>query len=70
MNGDAQRLQELETRSMYQEVTIAQLSDLVAEQENRIRWLEESLRAMAGRVKEMADGKDDNNLPHERPPHY
>lgn len=70
MSGETDRLLELETRSMYQEATIAELSRLVASQDERLRRLEESLRSVAHRLKDVAEEKSGAGLPHERPPHY
>ncbi len=69
MEQDA-RMLELETRLMYQERTITELGELVAAQEGRIRRLEDALRSVASRVKDLSEDKSPLSMPHERPPHY
>jgi len=64
------RLDELETRSSYQEATIQDLSSQIYRQQQQIERLESRLESLAEKVKGMATG-DTAPLPeNERPPHY
>ncbi len=63
------RIEELETRIMYQEKAIADLGAEVYEQAGRLASAERLLRSMAEKLKELAG--EGPPLPiGERPPHY
>lgn len=64
------RLVELESKNSYQEVELGDLSGALIDQDARIRRLEETVRALREKVKELA-GEGQPPLPAgERPPHY
>jgi len=63
------RIDELETRIMYQERAIAELSAEIYDQSDRLAAAERLVRSMAGKLKELAS--EGPALPlNERPPHY
>lgn len=70
------RQADLESRLAFQEETLSQLSEVVANQDRRIVRLEQQLRALAGRSRSLSDALDEakglggGGLPDERPPHY
>ncbi|HAP43979.1 MAG: hypothetical protein A2087_09920 [Spirochaetes bacterium GWD1_61_31] len=69
-DAQATRLTELESRFAWQERTIADLGGQIFGHERRLARLEELLRQLAGRLKELDDTKPGASLPQERPPHY
>ncbi len=63
------RIDELETRIMYQERAIAELSAELYGQSDRLAAAERLVRSMADKLKELAS--EGSALPlNERPPHY
>jgi SlyX protein len=64
------RMEGMETKLAYQELTIAELSALVFEQSRALERLEAALRKTASRVKELSEGKQPGLPENERPPHY
>jgi uncharacterized coiled-coil protein SlyX len=64
------RLFELENKNSFQEVELGDLSRAIIDQDARIRRLEETVRALREKVKDLA-GEGQPPLPAgERPPHY
>lgn len=71
MNTDKdQRLEQLERRFAYQEAAIQAISDQVYSHEQCLSRLEELLRQLVGRVKDLADGQEGHDSADQRPPHY
>ena len=68
--GIEKRMEGLETKLAYQELTIAELSALVFEQNRSVERLEAALRKTAARVKDLSEGKQPGLPENERPPHY
>jgi Uncharacterized protein conserved in bacteria len=63
------KILELETASSFQEAAILDMNKAAMERDTRIARLEYTVRALAERVKEVAEGRPP--LPaNERPPHY
>lgn len=68
-SGETGRIEALETKVAYQDLTIAELDSEVAAQGKAIAKLESAMRKMADRLKELSEAKP--ALPQgERPPHY
>lgn len=67
---DYTRLEDLEIRFAYQEQAFKELSDQVFAHEQRLSRLEDLVRQLAGKLKEVAAAKPQADLPVERPPHY
>ena len=67
---------DLESRLAFQEETLSQLNQMVANQDQRIVHLEQQLQALAGHYRSLRDAVDeakglaDGTLSDERPPHY
>ena len=64
----SERIDELESRSAFQEDLLAQLSDALVDQQNRIDQLETVLRNLSGAIAS-ASPQDSDPLS-EVPPHY
>lgn len=66
------RFIDLETRLVYQDDALQQLSDVVARQQQQIDTLETALRALIERVNTLSlqEGAAKNTAADEVPPHY
>ena len=64
------RIDELESRSAFQEDLLAQLSDALVDQQNRIDQLETVLRNLSGAVASASASPEDSDPLSEVPPHY
>ena len=69
-----QRLISIETKIAYQEDTIAQLNDVVCQQQNQIDALERLTQQLLGRVRDLSESASQSanafSATDERPPHY
>lgn len=69
-----QRLMIIETKIAYQEDTIAQLNEVICEQQNQIDALERLTQQLLGRVRDLSDTASQSgsgfSAADERPPHY
>lgn len=68
-------LEDLQSRLAFQEQTLADLNDVVARQTEQIDRLEQQLRALAGKYRDLRDAVEqspegDGASVEERPPHY
>jgi SlyX protein len=70
MQTPEERIIELETKLAYQEHTIQQLNDIVAEQQRKLDRVESSLKSLVARFRDMSEGVSNINPLHEKPPHY
>ncbi len=63
---------DLQTRLSYQEDTLAQLNQIVTEQDSYIRSLQVQVQAMSKKIEEMSHSLDQREIKsvEERPPHY
>lgn len=69
MHDPEKRIEDLEVRLTYQEATIQELNTQLYEQRLVIDRLEQAVRSMTKRMKELNPGSTDQ--PHDqRPPHY
>lgn len=66
--ADAARLEAMESKLLFQEDALQQLSDALVAQQARIDKLEARLKVLAEQVVEQADGGDET--PDQPPPHY
>ncbi len=68
MNGNEQRLIDLETKFSYQDTLIEELRQTVHDQYMTIEKLEKNVKVLMNRL----EGFDENNIRtgHEKPPHY
>jgi len=66
------QLVDLQTRVAYQENTLEQLNDVLAQQDADIIQLKQQIRLLAQSVEEMQgeQGAGDAEVVEERPPHY
>lgn len=74
MSG-TESFEDLQSRLAFQEQTLADLNDVVARQAEQIGRLEQQLRALAGKYRDLRDAVEqspgDGDSPvDERPPHY
>ena len=68
---NAHRLIEIETKLSYQEDAIQSLNDVVTRQQKQIEQLEEALKLLIERYRQLAEAPPNPNPPtHEIPPHY
>jgi SlyX protein len=68
---DEQRIIELETRLAYQEHTLAELNDVVIDQQQQLTQLRRVLETMTSRLEAVADAMPGPaTAQNERPPHY
>ncbi len=65
-----QRFEALEVRLAYQDQMLAELNDVVTDQQARIMQLEALVEALKERLRAAADGGADAGSPDEKPPHY
>jgi len=68
--SDYDRVAELEIRNAYQDQAYKELSDQVFAHEQRLSRVEDLVRQLAGKLKEVAADKPEAQMPDERPPHY
>lgn len=66
--ADAVRLEAVESKLLFQEDALQQLSDALVAQQARIDKLEARLKVLAEQVADQADGGDET--PEQPPPHY
>ncbi|RUO29385.1 hypothetical protein CWE12_10425 [Aliidiomarina sedimenti] len=65
------RMMDLESQLAFQEETIEQLNQLVAEQNHELATFKRHLQLLAGRLSQIKDQQsEDTNPVDERPPHY
>jgi len=64
------RLETIESKLAFQEVTSLQLSDTLHQQQKQIDHLELLCQQLAGRVQEMVDTLNTDSIIDEKPPHY
>ncbi|RUO32593.1 SlyX family protein [Aliidiomarina soli] len=65
------RMMDLESQVAFQEETIEQLNQLVAEQNHELATFKRHLQLLAGRLSQIKDQQsEDTNPVDERPPHY
>ena len=68
---DEQRIIEIETRLAYQEQTLAELNDVLTDQQAQLTRLEGLNKALEARLTAIAEAMPrDGGVPDERPPHY
>ncbi len=63
------RIIELETKLSYQEMTIQELSGMIADQEKRLARLEERDRVLTGKVRDLMEIMEESPV-NGKPPHY
>lgn len=68
MNED--RIVDIEIKLTRQEDLVDTLNKIVYEQQKKIAELEALCIALAGRLKEIVNGGNEQGAAHERPPHY
>ena len=64
------RLDELETKVAYQELTLQQLNEVIARQQQQIDQLETACQLLSERLKALAEQPPPGSDVDERPPHY
>lgn len=64
------RFIDLETRIAYQEATLRDLNDVIAQQQRQIERLEQTCRALGERMLRGGQGSERGTLEEEVPPHY
>jgi len=69
MQSQDERITELETKISYQEMTIQELSALIADQEKRLSRLEERDSLLTGKVQELMEIMEESPVDR-KPPHY
>ncbi|WP_286804654.1 MULTISPECIES: SlyX family protein [unclassified Marinimicrobium] len=74
--SDSDTLEDLQSRLAFQEQTLTDLNDVVARQTEQIDRLEQQLRALADKYRDLRDaveqspGEEGGSPADERPPHY
>jgi len=74
--GQAQKaIEDLQSRLSFQEDTLSELNRVMSRQTGQIERLEQQLRALAGKYRDLRDavnqGEESGDTPaDERPPHY
>ncbi|MDZ7671173.1 MAG: SlyX family protein [Gammaproteobacteria bacterium] len=68
MTGETDRLEAAESKLLFQEDALQQLSDALVAQQARIDKLEARLKALSEQVADQADSSDES--PDQPPPHY
>lgn len=64
------RLETIESKLAFQELTTLQLSDTLHQQQKQIDHLELLCQQLIGRVQEMVDTLNTDSIIDEKPPHY
>lgn len=67
---DESRIIEIESKLAYQDQLLAELNDVVADQQKQLMHLNELFTAMVDRVRSLGDNSPDDAPQDERPPHY
>ena len=67
MSSDAERIDELEARILFQEDTIARLNDALVDQQKRITDVETLLKLAIEQIRKGSDDMPEDEAP---PPHY
>lgn len=67
--SDSERITELETRVAFQEGTIQELSDVIAQQQHQIELLQGAHQKLYARLEEVSQGREETPV-NEVPPHY
>jgi len=68
---DDDRIRELESKLAFQEHTLAELNQVVYEQQRRIARLEDACRELGGELKALTEKVGAEDSPgEEKPPHY
>ncbi|MDA8426012.1 MAG: SlyX family protein [Treponema sp.] len=70
MGEEDRRIEELEMKLTYQEAAVEDLGALVLDQGRRLERLEEQMRRVTGKLKELEEGAQQPLPKGERPPHY
>ena len=65
-----ERLIEIETKVLHQEVLLEQLHQVLYQQQEKIDGLETKLMALIQKMRERKENGEELPLPHEKPPHY
>ena len=65
-----QRFEDLEVRLAYQDQMLAELNDVVTDQQARIMQLEGLVEALRERIRVIAESNAANGDSDEKPPHY
>lgn len=65
-----ERFVNLESRLAHQDQMLAELNDVVTDQQARIMQLEELCRSLIERVRSLGEGMPAGDPADERPPHY
>ncbi len=70
MTASDHRLIEIESKLAHQEYTVGELNDVVTQQQQQIRVLEQRVTALLQRVRELSDVVPSDGAIDETPPHY
>lgn len=65
-----QRIIELEIKVSHQEVLIEELNQVIYDQQKTTDKLEASVARLVKKLQELLASQEENQLPHEKPPHY
>lgn len=71
-NDVQEQIIDLQSRVLFQEDTLQQLSDMIAQQDKQIQWLQQQLTSVTDKLKEQSyqQSQSDGGDIIERPPHY
>ena len=70
MNDLINRVVELETRIVFQEQSIGELSEVIVRQQAEIDQISHKLQGMAGRLAGVEEFHETGSVPEPPPPHY
>lgn len=65
-----ERLIKIETKLAHQENLLAELNDVVANQQAQITRLERLCGTLTDRIRSLSDAGSDDQVAEQRPPHY
>lgn len=71
-NDVQEEIIDLQSRVLFQEDALQQLSDMIAQQDKQIQWLQQQLTSITDKLKEQSyqQSQSDGGDIIERPPHY
>jgi SlyX protein len=65
-----ERFETIETKLAYQEDLVAQLNEIITEQQVQLTRLKATCESLTDRMRTMSDGAVEGSPEDERPPHY
>lgn len=69
-NEDSDRLMQMEMKLSYMEATVAELNDIVVNQQREIGIMENHIQKLEKKIEDLLEEGISGDLPNRKPPHY